>query len=1090
MRWTGGHSWVSIGALAGVILCSAGALAQIAVPSGYSAGTAGASCAGLGQQYAWPDANGQILKCVSNVWTVVGQSVAPAGSDGQVQYNSAGVMGADQNFSYTANTGILSLGTSAAAPGGLLFGGMNGISFPTTDAAGGGSIAIGYQALRTENSLASKTYANTIIGYGALSSAGMTSAATSDTALGYKALFSNQTGSNNTVMGSNSATAVTTASSNTAIGNQALGRTTTGSTNTAVGSQALIGAVSNSLFGSVGVGVLSGAALTTGGYETLIGYNAGSSITSGNSNVAIGSAVASTTLTTGSNNILIGNDSTTDTFSSSTSSAIAIGFGAKAGTGDIAIGYQANLTPVADNTGNIAIGSQVMSATLTTAAINNTVVGNQAGKILTSGSQNTFFGSGAGVSATTAIGDVLVGYSASTISGINSFSVVVGSLARAHANSVSVGASVNGGSANGGSNNTSVGYSAAYNLGVTTGNVAIGSTAMYGNNANRISGGSNTVVGSNAAYFLQGTSANNTILGAAVASTTLTTGSNNVLIGTGSAVDTPTATTNNFLNIGNLIYGTSIGTAATPGNVGIGTTTPQGLLDIYSTTKGMLSPRMTTAQRNAISSPATGLTIYNTDTLEMETYNGATYGWEAIGAGALDAGGSTTQLQYNNGGALGGTAGLTWDSTNQTMTLASAANPAASTLTITGGAITGATSYPALNIAQTWNNASTVFTGILANITNTASSSSSILMDLQVGGQTKFRVRSNGIASAVGGFSSSSTSTAYDISASASTGTGYNDNVASLTTGYGFNANDTNAAANNAFSGNYINIAPIRTVTQTINDTGHFLSLVRANSVNSSGKTYTISGDLANLSSNCTQTVGTCVDTASILTLNQQNASASGTVLNVTNSGTGAAATFSGGNVGIGTTSPNGKLEVDGTSVNVIMNATSGNPQLSMQKAGTTQSQWLDDGSSAIVSNIGYTAGVYLPHASNGWLGLSDVRLKKDIKPLTVLDRVRDYRAVSFAWKVSDKRDIGVIAQEIYRVFPEVVNRGSDSGTVSKITDKGVWGVRYDLLGALALEGVKELKADNDKLRAANDNEAAQIKDLTARLDVLEAARH
>jgi hypothetical protein len=34
-----------------------------------------------------------------------------------------------------------------------------------------------------------------------------------------------------------------------------------------------------------------------------------------------------------------------------------------------------------------------------------------------------------------------------------------------------------------------------------------------------------------------------------------------------------------------------------------------------------------------------------------------------------------------------------------------------------------------------------------------------------------------------------------------------------------------------------------------------------------------------------------------------------------------------------------------------------------------------------------------------------------------------------------------------------------------------------------------KLKADNDNLRAANDNEAAQIKTLTARLDALEAAQ-
>lgn len=50
-------------------------------------------------------------------------------------------------------------------------------------------------------------------------------------------------------------------------------------------------------------------------------------------------------------------------------------------------------------------------------------------------------------------------------------------------------------------------------------------------------------------------------------------------------------------------------------NVGIGTSTPNSsaLLDISSTTKGMLVPRMTQAQRTAVSNPAQGLLVYQTD---------------------------------------------------------------------------------------------------------------------------------------------------------------------------------------------------------------------------------------------------------------------------------------------------------------------------------------------------------------------------------------------------------------------------------------------------------------------------------------------
>jgi hypothetical protein len=50
------------------------------------------------------------------------------------------------------------------------------------------------------------------------------------------------------------------------------------------------------------------------------------------------------------------------------------------------------------------------------------------------------------------------------------------------------------------------------------------------------------------------------------------------------------------------------------GQVGIGTTAPDvsSILDVSSSTKGLLMPRLTTAQRDLIASPATGLMIFNT----------------------------------------------------------------------------------------------------------------------------------------------------------------------------------------------------------------------------------------------------------------------------------------------------------------------------------------------------------------------------------------------------------------------------------------------------------------------------------------------
>ena len=50
-------------------------------------------------------------------------------------------------------------------------------------------------------------------------------------------------------------------------------------------------------------------------------------------------------------------------------------------------------------------------------------------------------------------------------------------------------------------------------------------------------------------------------------------------------------------------------------NVGIGTSTPATILDVVSTTQGVLIPRVTTLQMNAIASPANGLLVTNIDSL-------------------------------------------------------------------------------------------------------------------------------------------------------------------------------------------------------------------------------------------------------------------------------------------------------------------------------------------------------------------------------------------------------------------------------------------------------------------------------------------
>lgn len=70
--------------------------------------------------------------------------------------------------------------------------------------------------------------------------------------------------------------------------------------------------------------------------------------------------------------------------------------------------------------------------------------------------------------------------------------------------------------------------------------------------------------------------------------------------------------------------------------VGIGTTTPNAssILDLTSSTQGMLTPRMTTAQRIAIASPADGLMVYDTDLKSFFHFDTSINKWDKINTDA------------------------------------------------------------------------------------------------------------------------------------------------------------------------------------------------------------------------------------------------------------------------------------------------------------------------------------------------------------------------------------------------------------------------------------------------------------------------
>jgi len=125
----------------------------------------------------------------------------------------------------------------------------------------------------------------------------------------------------------------------------------------------------------------------------------------------------------------------------------------------------------------------------------------------------------------------------------------------------------------------------------------------------------------------------------------------------------------------------------------------------------------------------------------------------------------------------------------------------------------------------------------------------------------------------------------------------------------------------------------------------------------------------------------------------------------------------------------------------------------------------LQAGNISMISNLKYNQIV-----SNNFTGnyttatllysgsLSDRRLKTDIRPITnALQKIRSLRAVSYKMN-DDRMHLGLIAQEVEGVVPEVVTGSPE----------GIMGIQYGDLVGLLIEGVKELKGRMDALEALN----------------------
>lgn len=109
-------------------------------------------------------------------------------------------------------------------------------------------------------------------------------------------------------------------------------------------------------------------------------------------------------------------------------------------------------------------------------------------------------------------------------------------------------------------------------------------------------------------------------------------------------------------------------------------------------------------------------------------------------------------------------------------------------------------------------------------------------------------------------------------------------------------------------------------------------------------------------------------------------------------------------------------------------------------------------------SDLGVGGSITVTGAVNAasFMYTSDRGLKKDINPINnSLQRILSLEGVEFKWKDSDDLNIGLIAQDVEKVFPEIVHT----------SNSGIKSVEYGNIVAPLIEAIKEQQKQIDYLK-------------------------
>jgi hypothetical protein len=301
------------------------------------------------------------------------------------------------------------------------------------------------------------------------------------------------------------------------------------------------------------------------------------------------------------------------------------------------------ITPTSDFNGTIVLSIRVITASSASVTFNssagtatndirisslttNTIIGLNSGRRNTTGASNSFYGSGAGLNNTSGGSNSFFGRNAGETNTIGSSNSFFGQ-GSGQNNTTASNNSFFGITA--GSTNTTGGFNSFFGGSSGGANTTGNSNSFFGHNSglNISTGSNNVIIGQNAGRFTgSGTTAmtsidNSIYLGYQTRGLNATGSTNEVVIGY------------NVVGLGSnttVLGNTSTTFGRWYGSLLLGTTTnaASSILTMESTTQGVLFPRMTTTQKNAIASPATGLVVYDNTLNKLSVFTGLV--WETV----------------------------------------------------------------------------------------------------------------------------------------------------------------------------------------------------------------------------------------------------------------------------------------------------------------------------------------------------------------------------------------------------------------------------------------------------------------------------